>query len=139
MQKIEAQARLFVSLPNPKNAAFYEERGVHLEWPPHHIGRWNRGAFEAIGGRFGWKVVEHRVQPAAAGALLRAFAADRFVQSSRRAGSAARRARLVGDRRLRLAASAPFVALELLRALPRVPWAARADLGRSHWVELCRA
>lgn len=132
-------AHVFISLPNPINAAFYESHGVFVEWPPHHIGRWHRRAFEILGERFGWEVVDHRVEPVSPARLLRNLAADRLIQRSRTAGSLSRRARLISDRRLRLAACAPLLAVEVLRALPVLRKARPRDLGRSHWVELRRS
>jgi len=133
------EARLFISLPNPDNAAFHEARDVWLEWPPHHVGRWPRRGFEVMGERFGWEVVDHRVEPVTAIRFLALFALNRMLQRSRRLGSWSRRARLVEDRRLRLAACAPLLALEAVRALPVLTRLGRGELGRSHWVEMRRA
>ncbi|MFP6630530.1 MAG: methyltransferase domain-containing protein [Myxococcota bacterium] len=132
-------ARLFISLPNPINAEFHETRDVWLEWPPHHVGRWRRRPFEVIGERFGWEVVDHRIEPVGAAVFLKLFAFNRMIQRSREPGSLSRRARLIRDRRLRLAACAPFVVMEALRAVPLLAHLRGGDLGRSHWVEMRRA
>ena len=132
-------ARMFISLPNPLNAAFHEERDVWLEWPPHHVGRWPRRAFEVIGERFGWELVEHRIEPVGAARFLALFALSRMLQRSRKHGSLSRRARLLEDRRLRMLACAPLLALEAARAVPVLSHLGGADLGRSHWVEMRRS
>ncbi len=131
-------ARAFISLPNPENATFYESNDLFIEWPPHHISRWHRRSFEILGERFGWEVVDHRVEPVSAARLLRNLASDRLIQRSRTAGSISRRARLIPDRLLRLAACAPLLGIEALRALPLLRAANPQALGRSHWVELRR-
>lgn len=133
-----ADARLFVSLPNPRNAAFHEARDVWLEWPPHHVGRWPRRAFEVMGQRFGWELVDHRVEPVGAPRFLALFALNRMLQHSRKVGSLSRRARLLRSRWLRMAACAPLLAVEAVRAVPALSQLRAGGLGRSHWVEMRR-
>ena len=83
--------------------------------------------------------MDHRIEPVGAAVFLKLFAFNRMIQRSREPGSLSRRARRIRDRRLRLAACAPFVVMEALRAVPLLSHLRGGDLGRSHWVEMRRA
>ena len=131
-------ARLFISLPNPKSAEFYESHGVWIEWPPHHTGRWQRRTFEVMGERFGWRVMDHRIEPVGIPAFLKDFAARRTLERSKVPGSLSRRIRLIRNRHLRYAVFSPLLALEMLRGIPSIPRLRSGELGRSHWVEMLR-
>lgn len=58
-------AHLFIGVPDASRIQFNELNGALLDMPPNHIGRWQRSAFEALAGQYGWTLQEYRLDPGA--------------------------------------------------------------------------
>jgi len=54
---------LFIGVPNGRKIKFNELNNALLDMPPNHIGRYNKGTFEFLGNKYGWKIEEIAVEP----------------------------------------------------------------------------
>lgn len=56
-------AYLFIAVPSDIHREYFEGLGYVEDVPPTHISRWSKEAFEYVGDKFGWSLVEHRREP----------------------------------------------------------------------------
>jgi SAM-dependent methyltransferase len=57
------RGHLFIGVPNGAKIKFNERNNALLDMPPNHIGRYNRGTFEYLGKKYGWKIEEIVSEP----------------------------------------------------------------------------
>lgn len=58
-----SNAQLIVAVPNGTLRSFYDRRGIHLDVPPIHVGRYSEGTFRYLGNKFGWQINEVASEP----------------------------------------------------------------------------
>jgi SAM-dependent methyltransferase len=131
-------AHAYISTPNNEYITLCEHNGGLLDMPPNHVGRWNAKAYESLGRRHGWSVVEHRVEPAGFRSIVKSVGGSRYMQRRLTPGSLANRASLFRNRTLRRIAGLPFLFADILAAIPTA-WRHRGDpVGGAQWVHLKR-
>ncbi len=60
---VSPNGHLFIGVPNGRKIKFNELNDALLDMPPNHIGRYNKGTFEFLGNKYGWKIEEISVEP----------------------------------------------------------------------------
>jgi SAM-dependent methyltransferase len=131
-------ANLFVSVPAPHWVAFQEQYIGLMEMPPNHIGRWNARAFSEIGGRHGWKLVDHALEPCTRFSLWKTAAMLRFGHARQVRGSLTDRTTRVSNRSLRRICSIPLLSLWCLWAIPSALSTSPQNMGGTQWAHLRR-
>lgn len=54
---------IFIAVPNNYNRELFESIGLIEDIPPTHISRWNQQSFNFAANKYGWKILEHEVEP----------------------------------------------------------------------------
>jgi 2-polyprenyl-3-methyl-5-hydroxy-6-metoxy-1,4-benzoquinol methylase len=128
------QAKLFISVPNPKQIEFSELNGGLMDMPPNHIGRWNKECFEKIGKRWGWQVDKFEIEKTNFISKAVLFYKYRFWRKSQESGTLANQISQIKNphlNKLMRLAGIGFYTLKDLHILKKL----RAkDLGLSQWV-----
>jgi SAM-dependent methyltransferase len=130
-------AHVFVAVPNDRRIAFNEEHGSLLDMPPNHVGRWTRGAFEAIAQRHGWRLLAHEVETEPAVSKAKTHVAYRYVRRRQDPASLANRVERVGSKPVKRLLQVATAGLYGIGALPSIVSLVRGEhLGDSQWVHL---
>jgi hypothetical protein len=127
---------LFVSVPNDRWIAFQEKHCELLDMPPNHVGRWNRRAFEIIGARHGWDVVEHVQESSGRLQMMRQTAAARFFHARQTRGTLTDRLTRFESRHLRRVMSVPAYGFWLLTSVPPALGVHPENLGGTQWARM---
>ena len=56
-------ANLFISVPNGNFRRFLDNRGIHLDIPPVHIGRYKYESLNTIVEKYGWRIKDDDIEP----------------------------------------------------------------------------
>lgn len=132
----QANANLFISVPNPKNIEFSELNGGLMDMPPNHIGRWNQKCFETIGKRWGWQIERFEIEQTDFISKALLFYKYRFWRKAQQSGTFANQISHIKNLQLnklmRLIAIG-FYTLTYPSALSALN---SPDLGLSQWVHL---
>ena len=79
LRRLTAQdGELFIGVPNEASVTMQEELTGFWEMPPNHVSRWTPAALQSIAGRHGFRLIEHRYEPAPRWAALAEMAQCRF-------------------------------------------------------------
>lgn len=134
-----SQAHIFIAVPNPKRIQFNETHGNLLDMPPNHIGRWNQSSFELVGSKFGWKLVEHKIEPQNIYETIKQQITYRYLRMSQNSTSLANVIERIKYKQIRhilrmsLAICYSFTRFNVLYYAVH-----NEDLGDSQWVHLVR-
>jgi len=129
-------ASLFIAVPNDKIIEFYEKNGMPLDMPPNHISRWTRKAFDIISERHGWKVVEHRLEPARFLALYKRCAIYHYLKRRQCEGNLSYYVATLSNPKLRRFLEVFLVGLNSIGLIP-LSWKMTTQrLGNSQWVHM---
>lgn len=60
---IKQNGHLFIAVPNNYNREFFETIGIIEDVPPIHISRWNLLSFKFFANKYGWKIVDYKIEP----------------------------------------------------------------------------
>lgn len=134
----QANANLFISVPNPKNIEFSELNGGLMDMPPNHIGRWNRECFEIIGKRWGWEVDQFKIEHTNFISKAVLFCKYRFWRKCQQSGTFANQIGQIKNpylNKLMRLVGLGFYALSDLSVLSLLY---SENLGLSQWVHLRR-
>lgn len=131
-------ANLFISVPNPDRIEYNELHGALLDMPPNHIGRFNKRTFEALSNRWGWKLVDHRVEQGSILTTARELCRYRFLRSAQRSNSLENRISCIKNARLRKISQIFAIAFHALISLPDLLMVNRNQKGSSQWVRLTK-
>ena len=126
---------LYITVPADAYRDFYDRLGRHMDTPPNHITRWNQTSLNRLGETFGWKLIDHHIQPMAYTEKLKKLIFDRLefhgiFSSSRWAG---RKLPLIRKAGLALA-----VAMVLLAYTGAVMRLRHKRFGISQWVKFVK-
>lgn len=126
------RADLFIAVPNGKYREAYDRIGVVLDVPPTHISRWNKKCFEIIGERYGWALVDDKVESPGYLGELRTFLLTHAAKTEM-----VRPLRWIRPRPVRYLAVLMILPFHVLFTLPRIITALTAeDSGVSEYVHL---
>lgn len=131
-------ASLFIAVPNDKMLTYYEEHNAWLDNAPVHVSRWNRGAFEQIGARHGWRLEWHQVEPDSRLWRFLQFSLYKYVHNTKRSGSIYNWAESRKNRFVRYLAQIPLISLMALRSLGSITELFPENMGSSQMVRFRR-
>ncbi|MFC2113428.1 class I SAM-dependent methyltransferase [Bacteroidota bacterium] len=69
---------LYISVPSEAYRSFYDQLGRYMDTPPNHLTRWNINSFKRLGEEFGWKILDHQIQPMSYSEKLKKLIFDRL-------------------------------------------------------------
>ncbi len=126
---------LYITVPADVYRDFYDQLGRHMDTPPNHISRWNKSSLKKLGKEFGWKVMDHHIQPMSYREKVKRLIFDRLefhavFRSSKWAGR-----KLPFIRKVGLAVAVIGIILAYPGAVIRLR---NKGLGISQWVKFVR-
>ncbi len=134
----QPDASVFISVPNDRLIAFYEQNGCLLDMPPNHLSRWTANAFRSLTQRHGWRVAAHAYAPRAFLPLYQRVALYRYMRQSQFSGTLSNRVAAIADKRIRRLAQIAVIAGHAVRAIPLIARLRSPELGESQWVRLVK-
>jgi 2-polyprenyl-3-methyl-5-hydroxy-6-metoxy-1,4-benzoquinol methylase len=129
-------ASVFIAVPNPDRIAYNELHGALLDMPPNHIGRFSKKTFETLCNRWGWKIVEHRIEQSSIFASIKELCLYRFLKNAQQHNSVENRISCIKNSSLRKVSQVIVVAFHALISLPDLLMAKKYRMGGSQWVRL---
>lgn len=129
-------AHIFIAVPNPDRIEYNELHGAMWDMPPNHIGRYRKTTFEALCRRWGWELVEHKLEQNSFMATAKSFVLYRFLKNAQRANSLENRIMRIRHARMRKALQFAGVVLNIPGAMPGVAGMSEHHRGMSQWVHL---
>ncbi len=74
-------AHLFIGVPNSFSRVFFDRLGFVEDVPPMHISRWNKQCFDFLAKNYGWRLVEHAIEPQSRVSKMIKYALFHYTQS----------------------------------------------------------
>jgi hypothetical protein len=132
------QGHVFIAVPNLRRIAFNEQHGALLDMPPNHIGRWTIEAFNRVGERHGFCIVEMEHERCGLMDLAKQDAVSRYLRRAQEPQSLANRVR--SRRRSRPRRIAEFAVIASVWPSRLSAWGAAlsglSELGESLWIHM---
>lgn len=60
---LKPKGHIFIAVPNNYHREMFESIGIIEDIPPIHISRWNNESFTFVADKYGWKIVDHKIEP----------------------------------------------------------------------------
>jgi hypothetical protein len=57
------ESRVYISVPNIFHRRFFDRFGLHYDLPPIHVGRYNYKSLSRLAEQYGWRIINHAIQP----------------------------------------------------------------------------
>lgn len=125
-------ADIFIAVPNEKMIALHEIYGGLLDDPPQHISRWNKKCFEIASQKYGFKLLEYKIEPCKLIFAFKQFIIFKYKRKRQNKGSIYYMSAIIKNKKLRRIAEILLIAylsIMNLTILPKLQ-------GNSQWVHL---
>ena len=122
---------LFIAVPGNNMMTYYEEHDAWIDNAPVHLSRWNRGCFEMIGSRHGWRLDSHEYEPTSLLWKLLQFSLYKYVYNTKNSGTIYNWAESRRNRLVRYFFQVPLISLTTLRSIPKLLKLAPKDMGHA--------
>ena len=129
-------AHMYIAVPNPDRIEYNELNGALWDMPPNHIGRYRKATFEAICARWGWEMLDHKIERSPIFDTAKSFVLYRFLKRAQDSSSWENKVMRISHAKLRKAVQLVGVAIHLLLSMPALARMASKHRGMSQWVHL---